>query len=596
MGGGTHQSFSSGLCLLGSLDFIMSGASEFLIDLESNIRAESRYGWESARKRWERPLDERVASCRAIGPLEVAEMEESDGKWLVHFHPSEEDIASFREDDRVRLSRNDPDGPGWMRATFLGLSDKGLSIRVDAALEESEGWTLDEDHLDLSEYDLRALEELAKTEHGRTRVLPVLTGEGEYEIDLDRFDDARDDLAEAPLNESQVDAVARCMASVLFHAVQGPPGTGKTHALAELVQRLVEEGQRVLVCAFTHRAIHHALRKIGPRVECPVYKVSDFMPQDADGIEFRANFSETGLADHPGPYVLGITPVSLFTSRAAEARFDVAVIDETSQMRVEAAMMPMLRAERFFFFGDHRQLPPVVQRPIGDPAEDSVFARLAKGRNRTMLKTTYRLNAPLTQWPSESFYGGDLESASSISGHRFAMKGDAADELLEREPSMVRRELEHDGNRSSSAEEADETAALIMAILEGGIPAGEIGVVVPFRAQAARVRKLLRFKRFDCYPGSRGIAVDTVERFQGQEREVMIVSFAVSDRDFMDRLGDFLVMPQRLNVAVTRARTKVILLHSRAFREWLERREAQDEKAALALSLLRSAEGIRGKY
>ena len=252
-------------------------------------------------------------------------------------------------------------------------------------------------------------------------------------------------------------------------------------------------------------------------------------------------------------------------------------------------MMPMLRAERFYFFGDHRQLPPVVQRPIEDPAEDSVFARLAKGGNRTMLNTTYRLNGPLTVWPSESFYEGDLESAAGISGHRFAMKGEGRDTLLGREPSMVRRELDHEGNRSSSAEEADYTAALIEEILKGGIPAHEIGVVVPFRAQAARVRKLLRFARFGGYPGSRGIAVDTVERFQGQEREVMIVSFAASDREFMDRLGSFLVMPQRLNVAVTRARTKVILLHSRAFREWLEGREAHDERAALALSLLRAA-------
>ncbi len=559
------------------------------MDLESNIRAESRHGWENARKRWERPLGERVASCRAIGLLEVAEMEESDGEWLVHFHPSEEDIAFFREDDRVRLSLNDPDGPGWNKAVFLGLTDKGLTVRIERRLDEREGWTLDEDHLDLSGYYLKALEEMAKSEHGRTLVMPVLNGEGNEECDLDAFDEAKEGMADAPLDDSQADAVARCLSTPLFHLVQGPPGTGKTHALSELVERLVEQGQRVLVCAFTHRAIHHALRKIRPRVTCPVYKVSNFMPQDANDIEFRANFAATGLVDHPGPYVLGITPVSLFTSRAAEARFDVAVIDETSQMRVEAAMMPMLRAERFYFFGDHRQLPPVVQRPIEDPAEDSVFARLAKGGNRTMLNTTYRLNGPLTVWPSESFYEGDLESAAGISGHRFAMKGEGRDTLLGREPSMVRRELDHEGNRSSSAEEADYTAALIEEILKGGIPAHEIGVVVPFRAQAARVRKLLRFARFGGYPGSRGIAVDTVERFQGQEREVMIVSFAASDREFMDRLGSFLVMPQRLNVAVTRARTKVILLHSRAFREWLEGREAHDERAALALSLLRAA-------
>jgi superfamily I DNA and/or RNA helicase len=84
--------------------------------------------------------------------------------------------------------------------------------------------------------------------------------------------------------------------------------------------------------------------------------------------------------------------------------------------------------------------------------------------------------------------------------------------------------------------------------------------------------------------------VDTVERFQGQEREAMIVSFVVSDDAFMDRLAMFLTYPQRLNVAVTRARTKVVLVHSKRFRDWLERNAAHDENPALALSLLEAAD------
>jgi DNA replication ATP-dependent helicase Dna2 len=132
-------------------------------------------------------------------------------------------------------------------------------------------------------------------------------------------------------------------------------------------------------------------------------------------------------------------------------------------------------------------------------------------------------------------------------------------------------------------------AALIEEMLEGGIPPGEIGVVVPFRAQAARVRNLLRFERFTKWPEIGKLTVDTVERFQGQEREAMIVSFVVSDDAFMDRLNNFLTYPQRLNVAVTRARTKVVLVHSVRFRKWLERNAAHGEDAATALSLLVSA-------
>jgi DNA replication ATP-dependent helicase Dna2 len=570
----------------------MNQAEEFRRGLERQVRAEARHGWDKARKRWEKPLPERVAAGRAIGWLRVSETEILRNRSLVHFVPSLEDMALFREGDRVRMSLNDPDGPDFIEAMFLGLTEKGLSVSVpqDANVQAREGWSLDEQMFDLSDFYLRALDEVATTAHGREVVLPaLLDGRGE-EIDLDAHSEFSDALEDSGMDDSQVDAVAMCLAAERFHLVQGPPGTGKTHALAGLVRKLVDQGQRVLLTAFTHRAIHHALRKTAALVDCPVFKVSEPFPNDAEGIEFKGTFADTGLLDHPGPYVIGATPFALFSGRASEARFDVAVIDETSQMRVEAAIMPMLRAQRWFFFGDRQQLPPVVQRPVADAAEDSVFARMSKSGSHTMLKTTYRLNEPLTRWPSENFYQGELVAARPNAGHRFVLKSTPVRPgILGPEPSMVRVEIDHEGNRVSSPEEADEVAALIEEMLEGGVSPGEIGVVVPFRAQAARVRNLLRFGRFAKWPEIGKLTVDTVERFQGQEREAMIVSFVVSDDAFMDRLDSFLTYPQRLNVAVTRARTKVVLVHSKRFLKWLERNAAHDENPAVALSLFEAA-------
>jgi DNA replication ATP-dependent helicase Dna2 len=571
----------------------MNHAEEFRGTLERQVRAESRHGWDNARKRWAKPLPERVLAGRAIGWLRVHQTEAAANRTLVHFVPSLDDMALFREGDRVRLSLNDPDGPDFIEAVFLGLTDKGLSVSVpaDFVLGAREGWSLDEEMIDLTDFYLRALYELAGTAHGRDAVLPALLGAAGDEIDFEAHDGFSDALGASGMDDSQIDAVAMCLAAERFHLVQGPPGTGKTHALAGLVGKLVEQGQRVLLTAFTHRAIHHALRKVRPLVDCPVFKVSDPFPHDGEGIVFKGSFEETGLLDHAGPYVIGCTPFALFSKRASEARFDVAVIDETSQMRVEAAIMPMLRAQRWFFFGDRQQLPPVVQRPVGDAAEDSVFARLSKNGGQTMLKTTYRLNEPLTCWPSENFYQGELVAARSNAGHRFALKfPPKRPGILGPEPSMVRVEIGHEGNRVSAPEEADEVAALIEEMLVGGLSPAEIGVVVPFRAQAARLRNLLRFERFAKWAEIGRLTVDTVERFQGQEREAMIVSFVVSEDAFMDRLGAFLTYPQRLNVAVTRARTKVVLVHSKRFREWLERNAAHDENAAIALSLLRAAD------
>lgn len=154
---------------------------------------------------------------------------------------------------------------------------------------------------------------------------------------------------------------------------------------------------------------------------------------------------------------------------------------------------------------------------------------------------------------------------------------------------MVSVIVNHEGNRAYSDEEADEIAALIGEMLACGLAPEEIGVVVPFRAQAARIRSLLRFQRFANLPEIRNLTVDTVDRFQGQEREAMIVSFVASDEDFLNRVGSFLIYPQRLNVAVTRARTKVLLVHSPRFRRWLEANARFDERAALALGLLENA-------
>jgi DNA replication ATP-dependent helicase Dna2 len=567
-----------------------SSAADFIGELRHRIHAERSHGLRRMEELWALPLDERVKKCRAIGPLRVVGREEKDATTLVHFDPSQEDCAMFREGDRVRVSRNDPAGI-HQRAVFHGLTHQGLTIAVKGGMATpDDGWTLDEDFVDLSEYYLAGLESL----RSNPAVLAALTGgELDEKFDDDTFAELYDST-DGGLNNSQRDAVASCVASYPLHLVQGPPGTGKTHVLAMTAAELVKTNHRILVTAFTHRAIHHALRKIRQLVDCPVFKISDDIPHDREGVEIVPDFAATGLVDHPGPYVLGVTPISLFTSRAKSAAFDIALIDETSQMRVEAAVLPMLRARKWLFFGDHQQLPPVVTRPVIDAREDSVFACLAaRGQHMTRLCETYRMNGELTRWPSENFYQGELESAGICRERRFVLHGTAYRPELGTSPSLIRIEIAHHDRRASSDEEAQVVLELIEQCLNGGMPPEEIGVVVPFRAQAAKIRRGLRFRRFATFPGIRDLGIDTVERFQGQEREIIIVSFTASDREFMARLAGFLTQPQRLNVAVTRARSKVVLVHSAAFRSHLQSDAPHDGNAALALSLLDEATLIR---
>jgi DNA replication ATP-dependent helicase Dna2 len=562
-------------------------ASDFITNLERTVRAEKSHALQRLESLWAKPLNERILSCRAIGPLTITGRQKSGNSHYIHFAPSTSDTAIFREGDILRLSQDDP-AKNFIKATFHGLSPSGLTVSIeDAPPEKNDGWSLDEDFIDLSPYYLSGIDALKTND----LVLSVLThSQITEEFDPQAHEEITESLA-SEFNDSQCDAIATAIASSPIHLIQGPPGTGKTHVLAKTIQELVKSNHRILVTAFTHRAIHHALRKISKLVNCPVFKISDVIPHDSDGINFKPNFAETGLIDHPGPYIIGCTPIPLFTSRANSAYFDIALIDETSQMRVEAAILPMLRANRWIFYGDQQQLPPVVSRPGTDPKDDSIFATLVKQkRNTTLLRETYRLNDHLTIWPSENFYHGELESAPAVASHRFTTKTPSNNPFLRSEPSFLRLEIEHHDRKAVSNEETDAVIHLIEDCLKSGVPPQEIGVVVPFRAQAANIRRNLLFDRFQKHPNISDIAIDTVERFQGQEREIMLISLTVSDHDFISILADFLTNPQRLNVAVTRARTKTILIHSKALRHWLEAQAPINENAALTLSLLLHAE------
>lgn len=568
---------------------------ETLQSLSAEVLAERDLQARRLTKQWGKPLPDRIAAGRALGHLRIASLDAP--KRLLHFVPPREDFAIFQTEQALRLSRDDPEGR-FLAVTFVGLTRDGLTVacpRVDELPPDAtSGWALDEDLIDLSSFYLRAIEALGRESHGREKVFPVLFGERETSIDGQVFDDTMDRLEEEDfLNESQADAVAVALASSPFHLIQGPPGTGKTHALARLVEELVARGERVLVTGFTHRAIHQALRKIHARLgdRCPVVKISKSISYDSLPVPVHADLAASGLDLDPGPYVIGATPFALFSRRLDAAHFDSAVFDETSQLTVPATLMAMMKSEQWFFFGDHRQLPPVSLTHADDPARASVFARLARQSEPTTLRTTYRLNEPLTRWPSRQFYGGQLVPA--FPDHRLALKTSPQRHpaILAPDPSLVRLEISSPGARSRNEGEAEAVAELVRELLESGLPPVEIGVVTPFRAQSSLIRQLLRGDRFSGRFSEAGkeVTVDTVERFQGQEREVIFLSFATSHSGFLPKMASFLFQAARLNVAVTRARTKVILLHSPELRIFAESLREFSEEAALFLSLLEAA-------
>ena len=374
-----------------------------------------------------------------------------------------------------------------------------------------------------------------------------------------------------------------------FALIQGPPGTGKTHLLGLIVREFVRRGMKVGVCALTHHGINNLLLECLSHPDIPdVCKIGG---REHGRIEGHG--SRLRLVKSPGAYFRSktIPAVTGFTQHAAfspvarnldgEAvadalpeRFDVLVFDEAGQLTVPAALMAMVQADRFVFAGDHKQLPPVVQtlRPGSGPAR-SVFQHLVEqaGHEAFMLEESFRLNDDLVRFPSDVFYGGRLVSAESAKARRLQLRCDGrfADVLSPDTPSQLAL-VRHDSRSQESPEEAALIALLVKEAVEGGVPPEEIAVIAPHRRQNVKIREFLGLLGFHGpHP-----QVDTVERIQGQERDLVFLSMTLSDRDAMARGAEFLFLPNRFNVAITRARKKLVVTASPALFRALPRPEA----------------------
>ncbi len=566
---------------------------ETLRALEAEIIQERDLQLKQMLKQWGLPLSDRVSAGRALGNLKIDAI---DYKLkLIYFIPPAEDYAYFKELESVRISQNSPDSH-FFAGNFIGLTDKGLTVKCSACdqldFDKKTGWSLDEDLIDISSFYLEGLNALAEEAHGRDNVYPVLFDERQATIDAETYEQIFDELDQSlsPMNEPQKDAVATALAASPIHLIQGPPGTGKTETLAHLVERLIDKGHRILISGFTHRSIHQALIKIHKLVgnSCPVVKIGAPVMYEPLPFPVFDTLEESELDMHSGPYVIGATPFALFTKRMSKAHFDSAVVDETSQLTLPAAILVMMRSDRWFFFGDDKQLPPVrIQRADADKSA-SVFARLKNQTDYSTLNITYRMNQQLTNWPSENFYSGELESF--YPDQKFSTKAESERkmyrEILSSSQSLVSIKVANSDSRSRNDDEAVLVAGIIEELMHLGQEPEGVGVVSPFRAQASRIRTLLRSVISPVHQRlERSITVDTVDRFQGQERELILYTFTASDSQFIRRLVSFLLDSARINVAVTRARTKVILIYSDGLLDYVQRNKYSDE-CALFLSLL----------
>lgn len=435
------------------------------------------------------------------------------------------------------------------------------------------------------------------------------------------------------LNASQEEAVRQALRAKDVLIVHGPPGTGKTTTLVETVCEVLKRESQVLVCAQSNTAVDWMCSQLAQR-GVPILRIGNPTRVTPEMLAHTYEHRFAAHPDYPDLWQLRRTIKQLYAQprgeRAAnfhqkiarlreradelEVRirealfsssrvvsctltgaanpllvgqhFHTLFIDEAAQALEAACWIPLQRADRVIFAGDHQQLPPTIKCPealrsgLGITLMEQLAAR--KPECVHLLTVQYRMNEALMRFSSDWFYGGKLTAAPDVKHRSLLDELDVPiewhDTTTQSEPSATADAEEatpvvptthHEefiGNsygRINKAEARLTIAALhnyvdkigMLRLLSERI---DIGVISPYRAQVHYLRSLIKHDA-KLKPLKKHITIDTVDAFQGQERDVIIVSMV---RDNAEGQIGFLSDLRRMNVAITRARYKLIVLGS----------------------------------
>lgn len=536
-----------------------------LTDMLLFIRDEQQAGEQKLLDVWGRSLAEKLEKGWTQGFVRLERGDEPQTIWA-YLDDSE---SRFREGDLLCLHVGDTltEMLGGQLSLEMEEGERWLlgGNRTTAVLSDYEGGACyaDPDAMDLSSYYKRSIEEIATSQTGREIVLPLLKGDLEITFDERDFADAeRIALAEG-CNAKQAEAVGLAYAAEQIACIQGPPGTGKTRVLSLIARLMVARGERILMTSHTHMAINNALNKIHAQ-GVPTVKVGRNTQRKGLDDEIPCFPGLDSWSERPtNGYVVGATPFATCSSRLENYEFDTILFDEASQITVPLALMAMRKGKRFIFIGDQKQLPPVLlSRSVLSKNSMSAFAALTSiaADHTVMLDETYRMNRWLTEWPSRNFYDGKLHSAGQNRDRQLSLSSvtPRLAEVFDPTACAVFIPTLDRAARTRNYRDAELVVEICEAAVVGGLPLSEIGIVSPYRAHGRAVRNLLT-QRFGL-AAARQVVADTVERMQGQERELVILSLATGDEVFLSAIAEFFFQPERLNVSITRSMTKLIVI------------------------------------
>jgi len=496
-------------------------------------------------------------------------------------------VISYIRRDKMRVVVNNDDLPDWLRDGKLGVN-----LLFDEGSYREMG---------------KALKEVLQTENGRLAELrEVLYGSKEAKF-KNGFD-----FQSVQLNQSQNKALSNIFNAQDVAIIHGPPGTGKTTTLVNAIKEVVKTERQVMVCAQSNAAVDLMVEKLDSlgievlRLGHParltpeviensldvkiskhgffkelkdirkrseeyrrmagkykrnfgheermqrnlLRKEAKMLKEDADRIETEITEDLLDRAQ-----VIACTLVGSTHRLVEERQFKTVFIDEASQALEPAAWIAIRKGYRVVMAGDHLQLPPTVKshQAAKEGLERTLFEKAISLESASvMLETQYRMHPDIVKFSSDYFYDSQLKTADDVI---LRERGKDSDHFLFIDTAGTG--FTEKVKKQTLSTYNDEEALLLVTHLANNLSLDEsIGVIAPYKAQVEVISKLIQESAsFDAVRDQ--LSINSVDAFQGQERDVIYISLTRSNDK--NEIG-FLKEHRRMNVAMTRAKTKLVII------------------------------------
>lgn len=443
--------------------------------------------------------------------------------------------------------------------------------------KESLYWALDRDFRETGyKHLLQSVYEFIKSDE---RVIELVLGnmQPQFEEEIG--------ILENDLDEFQSENVKNAVRAKDYYLIQGPPGTGKTSkVLVEIVRNLQHANSNILIVAFTNRAVDEICEKL-TRLDISCIRLGKG-EKSYCWSAMAKNFKLDEMYERIQGTSVFVSTLSTFAGNLDILKFkpfDTLIVDEASQV-LEPQIVGFLKYFRkWILIGDENQLPAVVMQSAEDSKcesellndlslvnyRESLFYRLKKNAIKKgwdnchgSLLNQYRMHRDIARFPSEMFYNGNLKIGTAFQEKPLAdLSGGKMQDISKilTQSRIIFIPSKKCQRTKTNDDEADLVAKMVEYIADvygdSFNPEKTIGVITPFRAQIANIRNKLNSKYHD-------VTIDTVERFQGSERDIIIVSYAVKSsvqlrtvKSINDEGVD-----RKLNVTLTRAKEHLIIM------------------------------------